>query len=51
MEELLSEVGESNVYQPQKAESETSSNFAEHLQKLMADYEVRFQWYNYDIKS
>ena len=41
MEELLSEVEESSVYRPQRAELQDSSSFSEHLRKLMADYEVR----------
>ena len=41
MEQLLSEVEESSVYRPQRAELQDNSSFSEHLRKLMADYEVR----------
>ncbi|KAL5266991.1 hypothetical protein ACHWQZ_G004134 [Mnemiopsis leidyi] len=41
MEQLLSEVEESSVYRPQRAELQDNSSFSEHLRKLMADYEKK----------
>ena len=51
MEELLSEVEECKVYRPQRAELQMESSFSEHLQKLMADYEVSELLYFRSLKS